>query len=176
MPLAPLVDFEDLDSKFETGDPEFFVTAAEAEVRKFCGWHIAPSVTVTDGRYPVGERGLVILPSLHVTAVSSVTVDGRVLDPSEYDWEPCGFISRRCPSWPRDPYVKVSFTHGYEACPANVAAVVFELASSAIELPATAARDVTAGPFRLVAGGAIGLTLDRNQRDRLASYRIQGIA
>lgn len=176
MPLAPLVDFNDLDSKFEAGDQEFFVTAAEAEVRRHCGWHIAPSVTVTNGRFPVGERGLVMLPSLHVTDVASVTVDGRVLDPDEYDWETCGLITRRCPSWPRDPYARVSFTHGYAECPADVVAVVFELASSAIELPASPARDVTAGPFRLVLGGAVGLTLDKNQRDRLANYRIQGIA
>ncbi|OBF77092.1 hypothetical protein [Mycolicibacterium fortuitum] len=176
LPAGALVDPADLEGKFEAGNPEFFVTAAEAEVRKFCGWHIAPSVTVTNGRYPAGERGLVMLPSLHVTDVASVAVDGHELDQHDYDWEPCGLITRRLPSWSCDPYVTVTWTHGYEVCPADIAAVVFELASSAIELPASPARDVTAGPFRLVLGGAVGLTLDKNQRDRLANYRIQGIA
>ncbi|MFD7247780.1 hypothetical protein ACFV6Y_38265 [Streptomyces massasporeus] len=176
VPNGALVDRADLEAKFEAGDPEFFVTAAEAEVRKHCGWHIAPSLTVTDGRYRVGERGLVMLPSLHITEVASVTVDGRVLDEDEYDWEPCGFITRRLPSWPIDPYVRVTFTHGYAECPADVAAVVFELASKAIELPASPARDVTAGPFRLTLGTSLGVSLSRDQQNRLASYRIHGIA
>lgn len=174
-PVGGLVDRSKIDA-FEDGDPEFFIAAAEQSVRTYCGWHIAPSLTITDGRYRSGERGLVILPSLHVTDVASVSVDGRVLGTTEYDWEPCGFISRRVPSWPRDPYVTVSFTHGYEECPADVAAVVFELASKAMEMPASPARDVTAGPFRLTLTSAIGVSLSRDQQSRLATYRIQGIA
>ena len=175
MALPQLVDQNKLEL-FEEGDPEFFITTAEAAVRKYCGWHIATSLTVTEGRYRAGERGLIMLPSLYVTAVDAVTVDGRELHEDEYDWEACGFITRRLPSWPSDPYVRVTFTHGYEECPADVAAVVFELASKAMEMPTSPAKDVTAGPFRLVMGAAVGMTLDKAQQDRLASYRIQGIA
>lgn len=175
MALAPLVDHTKLEA-FEDGDAEMFLVAAEAEVRRYCGWHIAPSVTVTEGRFPVGERGLVMLPSLHVTDVETVIVDGRELGPDEYDWEPCGFISRRLPSWPRDPYARVTFTHGYDQCPADVAHVVFEIASRAIEMPASPARDITAGPFRLTLSGAQGIMVSRDQRNRLAPYKIQGIA
>lgn len=175
VPTGALVDRADLDAKFEAGDPEFFVTASEAEVRKHCGWHIAPSATVTDGRYPVGERGLIILPTLHLASVSKVVVDDRELDPSEYEVDVAGFITRKVPSWPHDPFATVSFTHGYTECPANVAAIVFELASKAIELPASPARDVTAGPFRLTLGSALGVSLSRDQERRLESYRLQGV-
>lgn len=175
MALAPLVDPAQL-TAYEDGDAALHIAAAEQAVRTYCGWHIAPSLEVTGARFRAGERGLVMLPSLYVTDVAKVTVDGRVLDPSEFDWEQCGFISRRCPSWPHDPYVTVDFTHGYEECPADVAAVVYELASTSIEMPASPARDVTAGPFRLTLASSVGSSLSRDQKGRLASYRIQGVA
>lgn len=179
MSVPSLVQPETFTSKFEAGDSTWFLTAAEAEVRKYCGWHIAPSVDVIAGKYRCGERGLIMLKSLHVTAIDSVTVDGRELAADEFDWEECGFISRRCPSWPHDPYARVSFTHGHEECPADVAAVVFELASSAIALPAVPAAkvDITGGPFRLgLTGASLGVSLSKDQKDRLATYRLQGIA
>ncbi len=177
--VAPLVDPDDLASRFDAGDADWFVDAATAEVRRFCGWHIAPTLQVVAGRYRCGERGLIMLHSLHVTAVDAVTVDGRQLDPSEYTWEECGFITRRCPSWPRDPYALVDFSHGYDECPADVAAVVFEVAAKAIALPKVPAQkfEASGGPFRLSLGGvAFGVGLSEDHKDRLASYRLQGIA
>lgn len=203
--MANLVETADL-AKFEEGDPEFFVRSAEAAVRKYCGWHIAPSVDVADGRYPVGERGLIVLPSLHVTAVRSVTVCGKELDRSDYSWDESGVIHRLTTAWPvfsagmgylddfgdyygdyagyygvfggypQTHYARVSFTHGYAKTPPDVAAVIFEMASKAIEMPAPSATDIQAGPFRAKLRDTEGLTLTVGQKERLASYRIPGIA
>ncbi len=162
---------------FESGDPEFFVRAAEAEVRRFCGWHIAPNVEALSVRCDVGEMGIIMLPSMQVTSVESVVVDGRTLDPEEYCWDPAGFISRRCASWPRDRHAVVSFTHGYASTPADVKSVVLELASRARSLPALPAKDIAGGPFRVsLFQGSTGLSLSEEHKRRLDSYRIQGIA
>lgn len=177
--MLALVDHSLLASKFDAGDSEFFVEAATAAVRTYCGWHIAPSLEVIDGRYQCGERGLIMLNSLRVTAVDSVIVDGRQLETSEFDWDECGFITRRQASWPSDPYALVSFTHGHSECPADVAAVVFEVASKAMSLPAIPAKsfEASGGPFRLsLSGAALGTALSDDHKDRLASYRLQGVA
>lgn len=179
MSLAPLVQTADLASKYGAGNADFHVAAATAEVRKYCGWHIAPSIEVLGGKYPCGERGLIMLHSLHVTAVDSVTVDDRQLDPGEYSWEECGVVTRLCPSWPRDPYALVDFTHGHVECPADVAAVVFEVATKSISLPAIPGDkfEAAGGPFRLSLGGAVlGSALSKDHKDRLANYRLQGFA
>lgn len=179
MPLAPLVQTADLASKLEAGDADWYVDAATDVVRKYCGWHIAPSLEVIDGRYQCGERGLIMLNSLHVTAVDSVTVDGRQLDHGEFDWDECGFITRRHTSWPRDPYALVSFTHGHPECPTDVQAVVFEVASKAMALPAVPAKafEAAGGPFRLSLSGAVlGTSLSDDHKSRLDSYRLQGVA
>ena len=55
-----------------TADEAQRLEQAEAEVRGYCGWHIAPSVT--EEIKVEGDGGQVLLlPSLYVTAVASVT-------------------------------------------------------------------------------------------------------
>jgi len=71
-PLADLLDPNGL-QQFATSDQAFFLAAAGSAIRDFCGWHIAPSVAITDQTIPCGERGLITLPSLHVTAIDALT-------------------------------------------------------------------------------------------------------
>lgn len=166
-----LVKVTDL-AKYEAGDPEFFVRAAEAEVRKYCGWHIAPS-RATTGRFPLGQQGLIILRSLFVTDVESVEVGGRILQyPDDYTWEECGVITRRNPSWPRPgDAATVTFAHGYPETPADVAAVVLEVASKASESPGVAATDIVAGPFRV--RRSVAAAFAQANKDQLANYRLR---
>ena len=100
---------------------------AVALVQSYCGWHIAPSqqdVLTLDGN---GSR-TIMLPSLHVTVVNSVSVDGTVLDASAYDWSEAGIIELRCGRFPdRFRCVVVDFWHGYEEFPAPVQAVLSQL-------------------------------------------------
>lgn len=56
-------------------DAGFKMRAAQAAIRKHCGWHVAPSVTRTIRLDGHGGDSL-LLPSKHVTALSSLKLDG----------------------------------------------------------------------------------------------------
>lgn len=114
-------------SMFETApqgiDPAE-LAKAEAAVRAYCGWHIAPVVTealALDGNG--GTR--IVLPSLRVVSVDAVVVDGvTVTDP---EWSASGVLHGRFSERPRS--VEVVLTHGYETLPVELASVLLDMAS-----------------------------------------------
>lgn len=119
---------------------------AEAAVRGYCRWHIAPSrsesVTLQPSHSPV-----LMLPSLHVAAVASVTEDGVTLDAASYNLDGRGWLTRTWGNWSTGPVV-VSMTHGHADIPADVTGVVQAVAQRAIDGTAGAASwSRTDGPF-----------------------------
>ncbi|MFD7157955.1 hypothetical protein ACXJJ3_08740 [Kribbella sp. WER1] len=117
---------------------------AEAEVRAYCGWHIAPQREDTltlDG--PGGP--LLVLPSLHVVSVASVAENGTELDPEGYAWSAAGVLRRTssATSWHgwncgwTDDFrgLVVTLTHGYESMPLDVQTVIDRLASRSVDDP-----------------------------------------
>lgn len=121
---------------------------AEAMVRGYCGWHIAPSRTETVTLYPDGS-GQMALPSLYVTGVASVTETGYpALLSTDYRWYPHGEILRIQPWYwnTRTGGVDVTFTHGYQDPPADVTAVVQALAQRLVANTA-GLKSKTVGPF-----------------------------
>lgn len=188
-PLAgPLLSTSDL-SKFNTSDPEWFLAAAGETIRNFCQWHIAPSVTVTQ-QVPIQPDGTIMLPSLYVTGVESVTLNGLELDPCTYKWFQAGYIKHfrkdyfEWPLWPLESdrpfreypsplarHAEVTFTHGYPQLPAAVAAVGMELANRAMELPSGVATQISSGPYGITFG-ALGVVLSDDQRRRLGPYTL----
>lgn len=162
LPLSP----EGL-QKFATSDQAFFLGAAGDMIRHFCGWHIAPSVTVEDARIRLGEKGLLILPTLYLTDIASLKVDNRVLvHPTEFEWEDTGVVYRKVANWPRDPWCTITYTHGYADLPRDVAAIGYELALQAMSRPGANAKDMGAGPYRITLL-KLGIGLDDDQQDRL---------
>lgn len=115
---------------------------AEAEVRAYCGWHIAPVETTTITLDGSGSPVL-LLPSLHVTDVVSVTEGELAVDPNDYEWSESGvlrrsssspWVTRPGPRWSsRLRGVTVTFVHGYESWPLDVLAVVERLSARAVE-------------------------------------------
>lgn len=105
---------------------------AQELVRSYCGWHVAPSRTETLVVHPT-PAGTILLPSLHVTSVTSVTVAGwPVLDPTYYQVFEHGEIRRVMGYRFTDRHaVTVEFTHGYDDAPADVAGVVQAIAQRA---------------------------------------------
>ena len=145
-------------------DPSAWAAACGA-VRGYCGWHIAPSVSETvtvDG--PGGS--LLLLPTLHLTDLTDVTNDGTaVTDP---EWSEAGMVRGSWTSKFRG--VKATLTHGYETCPAEVLAVVTDMAKSAVLM---GAANVQAGPYSMsplphaAQAGAVGMSdLQRAVLDR----------
>lgn len=103
---AELVTTTELDA-YLSGDSDTALGLAEAAVRAYCGWHVAPVKSATVTAWGVGD-GVLLLPSLHVASVESVTVDG---DPvTDYTWREHGTLHGRC--W--RGRVEVSFTHGFD--------------------------------------------------------------
>lgn len=128
-----------------TATEEDRLLQAEATVRDYCGWHIAPSreETVTFA-WPTGRR--LMLPSLYVTA-ATVVVDGieQVLD-TDYSVHRNGWLDRLPygARWSGD--VAAAIVHGYEIPPGAVTAAVQALAQNAIDNPGALSRKST-GPF-----------------------------
>lgn len=120
---------------------------AEAAVRAYCGWHIAPSRTETATFIGDGSAAI-LLKSLHVTGVASVTVDGVLLDSGDYSWSEAGVLTRACGPCCRGwrGSVVVVFTHGYDPVPADVTAAVQGLALRGIDNPKSL-KSWTRGPF-----------------------------
>lgn len=105
---------------------------AEAEIVAYCGWHIAPS---RSDELVVDSNGadVLVLPTLRMTALEELSVDDSLIDPSSVEWSEAGFI-RRDAAWPNKLRgVTVRITHGYEAMPLDVQAVIERLAARALD-------------------------------------------
>ena len=94
------------------------VLAACEQIRRLCGWHIAPSITETIVVDSAGGDRL-WLPSRHVTEVTSVRdVTGETPVDIPFRWSASGVLSGRFPAGFRA--VEVTLTHGYEECPEDL--------------------------------------------------------
>lgn len=153
---------------------------AEALVRSYCGWHIAPS---RDDMYTVRTFGdaVILLPSMYVTAVATVTeADSPLTLDDQYRWLAPSSVIRRVYSWGCDNEVVVEFTHGYTTPPRDVTAVVQAVAQRAIDNPG-ARTSQSAGPFSesysaSAAASGTALALLESEKAALAPYKIPVLA
>jgi len=171
----PVVIPGDLES-YQAGDPQLLIDQATADVRRYCGWHVTPSITevvTLDG----SGNGTQILPSLHVTAVTSVTYDGTLLTADDYIWSPVGVIEYAPlgPYFPGVAYwsrgagrVVVEMTHGYDEAP-DLAGVILALASRSVGARSGLTR-MQMGPFSEQYEVGSGCTA--SELATLDSYRI----
>jgi hypothetical protein len=105
---------------------------AEALVRDWCGWHIAPSKTETITVDGSGVDSLV-LPTKYLTAVTSVTEDGVALTEGvNFRWSQAGVIYRIdwCRFTRKRQAVVVEFSHGYASPPVAVQSAIADLATT----------------------------------------------
>lgn len=155
---------------------------AEALVRSYCGWHIAPSRAATITRTPVAGwlrgRSRIFLPSLHVTAVTVTLDDVTQVAEGEYTWaSPDSFISDIA-GW--SDSLALTFTHGYTDVPAEVAGVVQSIAQRAVNNPGSLVR-TQAGPFadtysQTGFNQSLPLALLDAEKDILRPYRLIAVA
>lgn len=147
---------------------------AEGLVRSYCGWHIAPSRLDT-ATFASDWSLKLLLPSMFVTAIASVAVDGTVLDSDSYGFTSNGVLTLRgWGYWPGETVV--SFTHGYTVPPPEVTGVVQAVGQRAVSNPGSATR-MQAGPFLMSpsltgAGQAVPLALLDSEKSILDAYRI----
>jgi hypothetical protein len=163
-------DIGDL-SDYQSKDSQQALDAALAAVRSYCGWNIAPSATATLSVWSK-DGCSVFLPTLALTAITSVTQDAVVIDPATYTFESYGLI-RRTPGtyFSRLSRVTVVFTHGLATMPKDAADVVLALAQRSISDTRGMVPRVGAGQSVVVMEN-YGSQLSDADKAKLAPYAI----
>jgi len=179
---SPIVIASDLVA-YQGGDAQNLIDQATALVRRYCGWHVTPSLSETvilDG----SGNGIQLLPTMHLSAVTSVTYDGVLLTDEDYSWSPVGVIEYA----PSGPYfstavrwatglgkVVVVMTHGFDEAP-DLAGVIMAIASRAQASPNGVTRSQM-GPFsesfsQTGANIAGGVSMVKHEEGILDRYRL----
>ena len=105
----PIPDIVDGNPQIDT---QWWMKAAQASIRRYCGWHVTPDI---DETLKVDAYGgsILTLPSKHVNSITSILVDGRELV-DQIDWSVAGTIQLRTGCWlDRPGSVTVTLNHGY---------------------------------------------------------------
>lgn len=103
------------------------LNAVSSAVRRHCGWSISQE-TVTDQKFDTDGSDLLLLPTLYLTAIAEIELQGVVLTPdTDYIWSATGKVRRlpRGTFWP-DAYGSaiVTWTHGYAVTPEDLQAFI----------------------------------------------------
>lgn len=150
--------------------------AAEAAVRSYCGWHIAPAViedVVLDG---TGTRSL-FLKTLRLRDVISAEVSGVPVDVTALEWSEAGFL--RAPGIFPDRLrsVRVTIEHGFDSAP-DVAQIIRDIAARADMAPGGVVREqagaVSISNSLTAPGVSGGVVLMDHERRMLDKYRLPG--
>lgn len=147
---------------------------AEATVRAYCGWHIAP-VRTEDVVLDATDSPVLMLPTLRLLDVAAITVDGEVVDPATVQWSATGYLRRHwtagldCPrTWGNAPRsVTITITHGWATPPPGVTGVVRALAARA-KGNSGGLVSMTRGPF----SETYATELFATEQTALAPYKI----
>lgn len=101
--------------------------AAVADVRGYCGWHIAPTVTET---VTVDGAGCDVqpLPTKYLLDLVSITNDGTLVE--DADWSEMGLVGG-CRWTGRFRGVVAEMSHGYAAWPEDLLDVIKDLVTAA---------------------------------------------
>lgn len=169
-PLLNPTDF----ASFRAKDPTWFLGAVGETIRDYCGWHIWPIISTVNYQTIIGNKGIIMLPTLKLVSVEQLVYDPpNVLDTSmfrihEEGWiEFRGWLGRRG----RNLSLTVDFTHGYEDIPKAVAEVGYELTARTMEKPAGVVKHMTRGPTD-IDFLEFGAVLSDDQKARLGPYTL----
>lgn len=118
-------------------------------------------------------RDIILLPQMPVTAVTSVAVDGDLLEEGvDYRWNRYGILTRLEGCWPLDADVTVTYDHGYAVVPRAVKQVTVQVAGRAWVNPAGGALASESLGDRSVSydNARTGAALSGHERNMLAPY------
>lgn len=111
-------------------DPQDVVDAANAAIRDYCGWHVAPVIEETVEVESDGS-GVVFLPTLRIVDLVSVEVGGAARVVRRSDWSRNGWL--RVHAGVGAPVV-VTMRHGFEAT-ASLKTAALGLAAMGTQAP-----------------------------------------
>src|SRR5699024_5956494 len=151
-------------------------------IRRYCRWHVAPEVEVTEQVLDGPGGHLLVLPTLRLTKVSALAVrthegwndwDAEALEALE--WSANGEVYRRR-RWPRRfRSVRMSYTHGFEDAP-DLVQIIQQVVAHALASPMGATRE-QAGALAVTwattaPGVSGGLSLLERDMAVLDTYRL----
>jgi hypothetical protein len=168
--LAPLLTAADLPDLADATTVAEEVTAA---IREHCGWHVAPAwaeVLELDGQ----GGTLLTLPTLRLTAVALVEVDGVAV--TDYTWSRRGQL-RRWAGWPTGfRSVAVTVTHGYPEVPRIVVAAGRAAGKRELENPRKLRSASALGVSEVytvpATGEPYGVSLSKVEQRMVARYKL----
>ena len=152
MTIPPLLTPEQY-SDYLADPSDTRIDAVASYVRARCGWHIAPAATVAEV-FDGNGLSVLSLPTGHLTAVTAVVENGVDIT-DRVQWSSLGLLRQDRRWTDRWRAVEVTFTHGYDPVPADLVALVADVAT---RLPAPGdAREKKIGPFEYVVGESLFL-------------------
>ncbi len=167
----PIPDIVDGNPQIDT---QWWMKAAQASIRRYCGWHVTPDI---DETLKVDAYGgsILTLPSKHVNSITSILVDGRELV-DRIDWSVAGTIQLRTGCWPdRTGSVTVTLNHGYprDEVP-EIAELLRTLAKRARTQPGVASQSVNGASvsYLTYGGTTLGVQLLQVEQSMLDPYRL----
>lgn len=156
-------------SAFED-DTEFRLKAAQAAIRRECGWHVMPNAALSG---VINSRGgmVIRLPARHVTSIESLTDhDGNKL---AYAYDPeTGLVESLSGGFPVGvAAIRYSIHAGYDDAP-DVQQVLISAAKRAgmspIGLVKSQSTNGSSASFDVV-------SLMRDEKDKLKPYKLGGL-
>lgn len=163
-------------AKFQAKDTQWFLDSVAETITDHCQWNIAPPAVITDYVARVGGKGIVLLPSLHLTSVVELRFsDGTVINPAAYTVHLGGWLQFNGFLKPhRNLCLSVDFISGFETTPKAVAEVGFELAATVLEKASGIVTDLTRGPTQMKFK-EFGIVLSAGQEERLQPFRLRRV-
>lgn len=155
-------------------DTSWWRKAAQATIRRYCGWHVAPVVHETLRVTAFGGHTLLI-PSKHIVDIHAVTC-GVVDLTDDIDWDEGGILRLDTACWPdKLGGVSIDLTHGYD--PLDVPDVIMlmeTIARRARSQPGVASQSVNGASVSYYsAGGApLSVPLLDIEKQMLDPYRL----
>lgn len=146
-----------------------------AAVRRYCGWHVCPVLTDDVVTLDGPGDGLLVLPTLRMSALTKVVEDGVELDLSTLAWSTRGLVRKKSGARWSCEYgaIEVTFTHGYtETEAADWHRTVQQIADRNARI---ASNDpIAVGPFRWAdSSAAAGSAFTGAERATLDLYRLE---
>lgn len=153
---------------------DMLLTAALAAARRYCGWHVTPerSDTLTvDG----SGKTLLMLPTMRLTAVTSVTENGVELDLATIGWAVRGVMwktSNLNRMWcPHTDGVTAAVTHGFDDVPDFNMAVI-----TAVDRGSFGAAREVIGPFQYSVSEGTNSAFSPQEKAVLDLYRLEPVS
>lgn len=150
-----------LQSSVDTASAQLALDLATAQIRSYCGWSI--SEVVDDVANVNGDgSSLLAVPSLYITAVTSIVSGGVSVAATDYTWTSYGLLTLVKSqtwdvsdptlfvqdggsgplAWPNaDRAVTVTYTHGYAAVPDEIRGVCLNIAARSYLNPPSATSE-----------------------------------